>query len=191
MLIRIGESERREKKLKVVNLSPDVLIPYSQNAKIHPPEQVEHIANSIKRFGWQQPIVVDRNNVVIVGHGRLLAAKELMLDSVPVVYADDLSEEDVKAFRLADNKTNESPWDFSKLEEELAQLQIDGIDMSQFGFLEEAMEFPENLDGEDYNPDAALACKLTFDSFSEYHEHEDEIKAFAESIGATFSVVKA
>lgn len=131
-------------KMKIVYLSPDELIPYEKNAKTHPPEQVEHIANSIMKFGWQQPIVVDRNNVVIIGHGRLIAAKELMLDSVPVVYADNLTEDEVNALRLADNKTNESAWDFSALEEELAALDIAGIDMTQFGF--------ENLNADDFEP---------------------------------------
>lgn len=131
--------------MQVVYLPPGDLVPYEKNAKQHPPEQIEHIANSIKRFGWQQPIVVDRDNVVIIGHGRLLAAKELMLDQVPVVYADQLSEDDVKALRLADNKTNESGWIDSLLAEELAELDIAGIDMSQFGFaLGEIGELTEN-----------------------------------------------
>lgn len=120
--------------MEVKYLPPGDLIPYQGNAKQHPPEQVEHIANSIKRFGWQQPIVVDKDNVVIIGHGRLFAAQELHLDSVPVVYADKLTEEEVNALRLADNKTNESAWDFGKLEEELAALDIAGFDMEQFGF---------------------------------------------------------
>ena len=120
--------------MKVEYLSPDELIPYTKNAKQHPPKQVDQIANSIKRFGWQQPIVVDRKKVVIIGHGRLAAAKQLMLEKVPVVFADDLSDEDVKALRLADNKLNESEWLENMLAEELAELAIDGIDMSQFGF---------------------------------------------------------
>lgn len=120
--------------MNITWVAPDTLIPYPGNAKQHPPEQVEHIANSIKRFGWQQPIVVDSENVVVIGHGRLAAALELQLDSVPVVVADNLSEEESNALRLADNKTNESPWDFGKLEEELAALAIEGIDMTQFGF---------------------------------------------------------
>lgn len=119
---------------QVVWLSPDELTPYPENAKLHPPEQVDHIANSIKAFGWTQPIVVDENNVVVIGHGRLLAAKQLLLEKVPVVKRDDLTEEQINACRLADNKTNESDWDFSKLEEELAALSIAGFDMEQFGF---------------------------------------------------------
>ena len=120
--------------MEIRQLETEKCVPYSGNAKTHPPEQVEHIANSIKRFGWQLPIVLDRDNVVVIGHGRLMAAKLLHLEKVPVVYADALSDEDIKALRLADNKTNESSWDMGKLEEELAALAIDGIDMSQFGF---------------------------------------------------------
>lgn len=120
--------------MKVEYLSPGELYPYPQNAKIHSPEQIQRIANSIKAFGWQQPIVIDKDNVVIIGHGRLFAAQELHLDSVPVVRADDLTEDQVKALRIADNKLNESPYDFSKLEEELASLNIAGFDMEQFGF---------------------------------------------------------
>ena len=178
--------------MEVEYLSPDKLIPYERNAKQHPPDQIDHIANSIKRFGWQQPIVVDKDNVVIIGHGRLAAAKQLMLDSVPVVYADNLTEEEVNALRLADNKTNESPWDFGKLEEELAALSIAGLDMAQFGFDDLENAFPENLDAEEeYSPDVPLACKLKFDNYAEYRNHEEDIKAFAEEIGAEFSVVKA
>ena len=120
--------------MEIIQIDPAALVPYENNTKVHPPEQVDRIAESIKRFGWQQPIVVDRDNVVIIGHGRLLAAKQLMLDTVPVVYADNLTEEEAQALRLADNKTNESPWDFGKLEEELAALSIAGIDMTAFGF---------------------------------------------------------
>ena len=129
--------------MKVEYLRPDELIPYSGNAKQHPSDQIKHIANSIKRFGWQQPIVCDKDKVVIIGHGRLLAAKELLLDSVPVVFAEDLTEEEANALRLADNKLNESPWDFSKLEEELAALDIAGIDMEQFGFADEELGVSE------------------------------------------------
>ena len=133
----LSRRSERKVKLKVEYLRPDELIPYSGNAKQHPADQIKHIANSIKRFGWQQPIVCDKDKVVIIGHGRLLAAKELLLDSVPVVFAEDLTEEESNALRLADNKLNESPWDFSKLEEELAALDIAGIDMEQFGFVDE------------------------------------------------------
>lgn len=120
-------------EMKIVYLPPGDLVPYEHNAKQHPQKQVEHIANSIREFGFRQPIVVDADNVVVIGHGRLMAAQKLGLETVPVVRADDLTEEQIKALRLADNKTNESEWDFGELEAELAELALD-FDMSEFGF---------------------------------------------------------
>lgn len=117
--------------MNIQQISINDLKPYPQNAKKHPAEQVEHIANSIREFGFQQPIVVDKDNIVVIGHGRLLAAKKLNMDSVPCVRADDLTDEQIKALRLADNKTNESEWDFDLLDMELSDIEID---MEQFGF---------------------------------------------------------
>ena len=107
---------------------------YKKNAKKHPEEQVKAIANSIKEFGFRQPLVLDKNMEIIVGHGRLAAAKLLGMTVVPVVMADDLTEEQVKAFRLADNKTNESDWDFDLLAEEISDLS--NLDLTDFGFNE-------------------------------------------------------
>lgn len=118
--------------MNVTMMAVQDIRPYEQNAKKHPEEQVEHIANSIREFGWQQPLVVDKNNVLVIGHGRLLAAKHLGLQEVPVVRADQLSEQQIAALRLADNKTNESAWDFDLLDLELEE--INDIDMEQFGF---------------------------------------------------------
>ena len=120
-------------ELKIIYLPPGELTPYAKNAKRHPEAQVQHIANSIKEFGFRQPIVVDADNVVVIGHGRLLAAKLLGMESVPVVRADDLTEAQIKALRLADNKTNESEWEPLDLEAELADLALD-FDMADFGF---------------------------------------------------------
>lgn len=108
------------------------LIPYSKNAKRHPAEQVKLIANSIKQFGWQQPIVVDENNVVVIGHGRLLAAKRLKLSEVPVTRAEGLSEAEIRALRLADNSVSESEYNLDLLAQEIADINVD-IDMSDFG----------------------------------------------------------
>ena len=129
--------------MNIQQISINDLKPYPQNAKKHPSEQVEHIANSIREFGFQQPIVVDKDNVVVIGHGRLLAAKKLNMDSVPCVRADDLTDEQIKALRLADNKTNESEWDFDLLDTELSDIEID---MEQFGFEKEEKE--EKIDAE-------------------------------------------
>lgn len=132
--------------MDITYLSVDKLKPYPQNAKKHPDDQIEYIANSIREFGFKQPIVIDKNNEVIIGHGRLLASKKLGLQEVPCVIADDLTEEQIKALRLADNKTNESEWDLSFLDVELDN--IFDIDMSLFGFdfdLDEVIGTDENL----------------------------------------------
>lgn len=117
----------------IVYKSIKELKPYKKNAKKHPKEQVEQIANSIKEFGFTQPVLIDRNNCVVAGHGRILGAKKAGLKEVPTLCLDDLTEEQIKAYRLADNKLNESEWDFNLLDEELGMLS-DDIDMSLFGF---------------------------------------------------------
>lgn len=109
------------------------LKPYKKNAKKHPKEQVEQIANSIKEFGFTQPVLIDKNNYVVAGHGRILGAKKAGLKEVPTLCLDDLTEEQIKAYRLADNKLNESEWDVKLLDEEVSMLS-DSIDMSLFGF---------------------------------------------------------
>lgn len=108
------------------------LTPYAKNAKKHPKEQVERIKESIERFGFRQNLVIDDDGVVVIGHGRLLAAKELGIDKVPCIRVSDLTEEEVNALRLADNKVAESEWDFDLLDASLAE--IGEIDMSKFGF---------------------------------------------------------
>ena len=123
------------------------IIPYENNPRNND-EAVDKVAESIREFGFQQPIVIDKDGVVIVGHTRLKAAKKLGLETVPVVTAANLTDEQAKAYRLADNKTNEfAGWDFDLLNEEL--FEIDDIDMAAFGFNMEA--FADQLvDGSDF-----------------------------------------
>lgn len=105
--------------------------PYEKNAKKHDKKQVQQIANSIKEFGFNQPIVIDKDNVVIVGHGRLEAAKLLGLTDVPTIQVN-LTEEQAKAYRLADNKLNESEWDMGLAIEELKGLSEEMFDLTGF-----------------------------------------------------------
>ena len=118
--------------MEVRMLGTATIKPYEKNAKKHPAEQVARIARSLEEFGWQQPLVVDRNNVLVIGHGRLQAAKKLGMKEVPVVRADSLTDEQIKALRLADNRTAESDWDIALMNEELGEI-LD-IDMGDFGF---------------------------------------------------------
>lgn len=121
--------------MRTIDLSISEIHPYDKNPRKISDEAVEKVANSIREFGFQQPIVVDSAHVIIVGHTRLKAAKKLGLKTVPVVVADNLTEEQAKAYRLADNKTGElSEWDDDALLEELEELFQDDVDMSDFGF---------------------------------------------------------
>lgn len=120
-------------QIKIVYRNIRDLKPYKNNAKKHPKEQVERIANSIKEFGFTQPVIVDQNNCVVAGHGRILGAKKAGLKQVPTVCLEELTEEQIKAYRLVDNKLNESEWDKKLLDEEMKLLSRD-IDMSLFGF---------------------------------------------------------
>lgn len=101
------------------------LIPYELNSKIHDEKQVNKIAKSIQEFGWDQPIVVDRNGVIIKGHGRRLAAIKLGYAKVPVLVRDDLTDEQVRAARLADNRVAVGDIDAELLQKELASLDFD------------------------------------------------------------------
>lgn len=119
---------------KITLMALTDIIPYENNPRNNE-EAVEKVANSIKEFGFNQPIVVDKDNVIIVGHTRYLAAQELGLTEAPVIVAGNLSDEQARAYRLADNKTGElAGWDFEKLALELEQ--IEDINMSDFGFIE-------------------------------------------------------
>lgn len=115
--------------MEVRNVSVKDLIPYDRNTKKHDKTQINNVAESIKQYGFVQPIVIDKDNVVVIGHCRLLAAKQLKMKEVPCVCVDDLTEEQAKALRIVDNKSNESEWDFDILPEELAEL-----DLSDFSF---------------------------------------------------------
>lgn len=120
-------------QLNIVYKPLKQLKPYKNNAKKHNKEQVEQIANSIKEFGFTQPVIIDENNVVVAGHGRILGAKQAGLKRVPTVMLSELTEEQIKAYRLVDNKLNESEWDYNLLDDELSVLEQD-IDMELFGF---------------------------------------------------------
>lgn len=104
------------------------IVPYANNAKKHDKKQIKNVAESIKQYGFVQPIVIDANDVIVIGHCRAMAADLLGMDLVPCVCVDDLTPEQVNALRVVDNKTNESDWDFDLLELELPQLDLSDFD---------------------------------------------------------------
>ena len=142
--------------MNIVNIKTDKLIPYINNPRDNT-NAIDKVASSIQEFGFKVPIVVDKDNVVINGHTRLLASKKLGLEEVPCIIADDLSEAQIKAFRIADNKVSEySTWDMELLQIELEALCEMGIDMEITGFNEiECMEMLEDImpNTDDYDVD--------------------------------------
>lgn len=137
------------------------LIPYFNNPRINE-NAVDKVAESIKQFGFQNPIIVDRENVVIAGHTRLKAAEALGLDEIPVIVAKSLTDEQARAYRLADNKTSEfAEWDYEKLNAEIAEL--NDFDLSAFGFdIDNITDFDEADDVEH----STLDEKFIFAPFS-------------------------
>ena len=115
--------------MEITNKRIADIIPYAANAKKHDKRQINNVAESIKQYGFVQPIVIDRNGVIVIGHCRALAAKKLGMQEVPCVCVDDLTPEQVNALRLVDNKSNESDWDYDLLADE-----IPGLDLSAFDF---------------------------------------------------------
>lgn len=125
--------------MKIIEMPISKIVPYANNPRDND-RAVDAVAASIREFGFKVPVIVDRDNVIVAGHTRIKAAEKLGLSTVPVIRADDLTEEQVRAFRLADNKTSElAEWDFSKLEKEMEKLRK--IDMSKFGFSKEDHEW--------------------------------------------------
>lgn len=141
--------------MKIKNIKLDELIPYENNPRIND-KAVKYVAESIKEFGFKVPIVIDKNNVIVAGHTRYKASIELGLTEVPCIVADDLTEEQVKAFRLADNKVGEiAEWDFELLAEELQG--IDDLDMEAFGF--EMPKNDEEVEEDEYDVELPKAPK--------------------------------
>lgn len=137
--------------------------PYDRNAKKHDDTQINNVAESIRQFGFVQPIVIDSNGVIVIGHCRFEAAKRLKYDEVPCIMVDDLTPEQVDALRIVDNKTNESPWDIDLLTEELQDL-----DLSMFDFAWDLME------------ETAEATEITEDEAPEVDKTNDPISKFGQ-----------
>ena len=181
-------------RMKVQNISIQDVKPYANNPRDND-GGVDAVANSIKEFGWQQPIVVDKDNVIIVGHTRYLAAKKLGLKEVPVKVATGLTPEQVKAYRLADNKTGElTSWDDELLGGELNDI-LD-IDMSDFGFDFDNNELNITDDTQEYKTNVSTnhikACGYDIEmSEDEYIELKKYIEKYVDENGVTFGIVRS
>lgn len=168
----ICKKERNE-NMEIFEMQIGEIIPYENNPRING-QAIDPVKNSIREFGFKVPILVDKNNIIITGHTRILAAKEIGMDTVPAIRIEDLSEEQVNAFRLADNKVAEyAYWDNERLIKEIEQ--ISSINMTElFGFfdeqrfqnLDDLMQQPDNIDeffadAEPKKPKEELGIKVT------------------------------
>ena len=134
--------------MEIKQIKTSKLIPYARNNKIHDEYQIKKIASSLKEFGWKQPVVIDKDNVIIAGHGRVAGAELIGEEYVPCIIADDLTETQIKAYRIADNKLSAiAEWDNEMLSLELEDL-VGEIDFDTMGFdIEEAEELMNVLEG--------------------------------------------
>lgn len=139
------------KKFTMTYWPIEKLVQYPNNCKVHPETQIEKIAQSIKSFGFDQPISVDTQGIIIKGHGRLMASKLLGLKEVPVIVRDDLTLIEAKASRIADNKVAESAWDQYLLPIELKEIDNAGFDLSTTGF--EMEEINTIFGNDDFEPE--------------------------------------
>ena len=132
-------------ELEIVYLKPEDLRPYEKNTRRHTPTDIEQIKTSILRCGFDDPIGIwGPENIVVEGHGRLIAAKELHLDQVPCIRLDHMTDAQRREYGIRHNRTQElSAWDFDKLDEEIAALMIAGADLSDLGF---AIKSTENVE---------------------------------------------
>lgn len=151
--------------MQIVEKNLFELKPYINNPRCND-NAVNNLANSIKQFGFKVPIVIDKNNVIVCGHTRIKAAEKLKLKSVPCIIADDLTETQIKAFRLADNKVAErATWDMNKLDEELTELTNLDFDMADFGFEQKVNELDDDFFDDSENERVRTANTYNLDSY--------------------------
>lgn len=140
--------------MKIEKTKTEKLIPYTWNNKIHTAEQIHSIANSIKRFGFLVPIVIDEDNIILSGHGRYEAAKLLKQDTVPTHKVSGLSEAEKKAYRIVDNKTAaDTGYEMANIELELAALTEAGFPIEEFKLDDLTFDAPEDPE-EETKPEA-------------------------------------
>lgn len=162
------------------------LHPYEKNPRKND-EAVKYVAESIKQFGFKVPIVIDSDGVIVAGHTRWKAAKKLGLETVPCIVADDLTEEQIKAFRLADNKVAEkAEWDFDLLAVELDELF--NFDMAVFGFDNEEDELGLDEIESDKEKTGHVIASINCPNVASWNSIEDEIKRIAAEIDASVAV---
>ena len=160
--------------MKIVEMKISELVEYENNPRVIGNDAIEAVAESIKSFGWKQPIVVDKNNVIVAGHTRHKAAIKLGMDTVPVIIADDLTEDEVRAYRIIDNKSSEFTFfDSDLLMKELSTIDFD---MTKWTFDTSALE---NLDLSVVIPDIqGIAYKEKFGIVIDCQDEPEQRKVY-------------
>ena len=173
--------------MEIVNKQITEILSYENNPRKND-KAVESVVNSIKEFGFKVPIILDKNNIIIAGHTRYKAALKLNLKEVPCVIASDLTEEQVRAFRIADNKVSElSEWDFDLLNFELENI-ID-LNMEKFGFNDSGFSAIEDLLDEDFVERASNPTEFSI-TFNFPTTKQFEIEKFIKDNGKEYIVDK-
>lgn len=165
-------------EIKMVKV--DDLKPYVNNPRFND-DAVEYVKNSIKEFGFKVPMVIDKNNEIVAGHTRYKASLELGLEEVPCIIADDLTEEQIKAFRLADNKVSEkASWNYDLLDLELDDIDLD---MGEFGFTKIDIDWDsiENLTDENYKEPESNKLQCPICNGIDYAIHFKKVKSEEET----------
>lgn len=161
--------------IEIISKALSDIVPYEKNPRKISDEAVNAVAESIQEFGFKNPILIDKHNVIIAGHTRRLASLKLGLERVPCVVVDDLTPQQIKALRLADNKTNElAKWDFGELDKELADL-LD-MDMERFGFDLENHEEEEEDDADMIGSGRDFCIIIDCETESDMNETYDRLR---------------
>ncbi|EJY4227606.1 ParB N-terminal domain-containing protein [Escherichia coli] len=187
--------------LKIEYLPVGKLLRYAKNSRTHSDEQVEQLVNSIREFGFTNPVLIDEKNELIAGHGRLAAAEILEMDKVPAIRLSNLSEKQKKAYRIADNKLAlNAGWDMQLLAEEVKALMDDDFDIDLLGFNDaelDEMLSDEQLQEEDDNSSPVVQIKylaidkeripatdmeiaLLLDVYRQYHDAHETHEGFVQ-----------
>ena len=171
--------------MNVIMMNLSDLTPYDKNPRKND-DAVKYVKASIKEFGFKIPIIIDKDNVIIAGHTRYKASKELNIKEVPCIVADDLTDEQIKAFRLADNKVGEvATWDDDLLNEELND--IFEIDMSLFDFEDDLEPNFDELERE-VEENETLTIKIVFKTYDDWLKKEDELRKLVNDSNASMVV---
>lgn len=191
--------------LKIENMPLADLVPYAKNARLHSGQQIDQLVLSIKEFGFYNPALIDENNILIAGHGRVQAAKLAGLEEIPVIRLVGLTDAQKRALRIADNQLPlNAAWDIDLLMEEVQSLQLDDFDLDILGFDDDMLEtlLPDDTDDVDISGDndeirSGVDVKyLTIDkekvpiTDDEVALMMNELNRYIEKYGSTYGFVK-